>query len=168
MSQRVGDYRVTVFTSPTPVRAGPVDVSVLVQDAATGETVSGARVTVRAARPGTSSGGVPHHAAPGAATNKLLQAVEFELPAPGQWVFKVEVEGDRGRAECRFALEAAEPLPRWMSVWTWIAWPALPILLFAVHQFLVRRKTRDARNCGGPAGEPGPAAARSASSVAHP
>jgi hypothetical protein len=36
-SRQCGDYRVSVFTSPTPLRAGPVDVSVLVQDAATGE-----------------------------------------------------------------------------------------------------------------------------------
>ncbi len=32
-SGQQGDWRITVFTSPTPLRAGPVDVSVLVQDA---------------------------------------------------------------------------------------------------------------------------------------
>src|SRR5262249_156491 len=48
LSQRAGGYQVTVFTEPTPLRAGPVDVSVLVQDAATGQALPGAQVTVRA------------------------------------------------------------------------------------------------------------------------
>ena len=32
VSERLGSYQVTVFTAPAPVRAGPVDVSVLVQN----------------------------------------------------------------------------------------------------------------------------------------
>jgi len=35
LSERQGGYQITAFTSPTPFRAGPVDISVLVQDAAT-------------------------------------------------------------------------------------------------------------------------------------
>src|SRR5262249_22373888 len=34
LAQQAGPYRVTVFTAPTPLRAGPVDVSVFVQDGA--------------------------------------------------------------------------------------------------------------------------------------
>ena len=37
LSEEQGRYRITVFTAPAPLRAGPVDVSVLVQEAATGE-----------------------------------------------------------------------------------------------------------------------------------
>ena len=33
-----GEFRLTVFSSPTPLRAGPVDLSVMVQDR---ETLSG-------------------------------------------------------------------------------------------------------------------------------
>ncbi|HEV3259998.1 MAG TPA: hypothetical protein VG013_24230, partial [Gemmataceae bacterium] len=35
LSEQKGDYQITVFTAPTPLRAGPVDVSVLIQNAAT-------------------------------------------------------------------------------------------------------------------------------------
>src|SRR5258708_34204239 len=49
LSERAGGYRITVFTDPTPLRAGPVDVSVFVQDADTGEPAGGVRVTVQAA-----------------------------------------------------------------------------------------------------------------------
>ena len=37
LSRCEGGLRITVFTAPTPFRAGPVDISVLVQDAVTGE-----------------------------------------------------------------------------------------------------------------------------------
>ena len=42
-----GDFQITVFTAPTPFRAGPVDISVFVQDPLTGELIPEARVTVR-------------------------------------------------------------------------------------------------------------------------
>src|SRR5580704_13866550 len=43
---RLGDYRVTVFTSPAPLRAGPVDVSVLVQNVETGQPIVDAEVII--------------------------------------------------------------------------------------------------------------------------
>src|SRR5204863_2737037 len=78
----------------------------------------------------------------GAATNKLLHATELDLPRPGRWGIEVEVDGPRGRAEVRCEVEAGEPLPRWREVWPWIAWPAVVVGLFAVHQWLVRRAAR--------------------------
>src|SRR6516225_11891006 len=61
LRERVGGYQIAVFTSPTPFRAGPVDVSVLVQDAATEECVPDARVTLRLMARGT--GRVQEHPA---------------------------------------------------------------------------------------------------------
>ena len=46
LSEKRGDYRITVFSSPSPFREGPVDISVLVQDAVTGQPLPQARVTV--------------------------------------------------------------------------------------------------------------------------
>jgi hypothetical protein len=37
--ERQGDYRISVFTSPEPLRAGPIDISVLLQDAETGQPI---------------------------------------------------------------------------------------------------------------------------------
>src|SRR5262245_39241390 len=62
LSRRAGGYRITVFTDPTPLRASPVDVGVLVQDAATGEAVPGAQVTVWAAPSGRGREAVEHPA----------------------------------------------------------------------------------------------------------
>jgi hypothetical protein len=140
LRERTGGYQITVFTSPTPLRAGPVDVSVLLQDAATGDFVRAARVTVslRASRGGRT---LENPATTEAATNKLFRAAEFRLPEPGWWDVAVAVEGPHGPALVRFAVEADEPLPRWLNLWPWFGWPALVIALFGVHRVLVRRKT---------------------------
>src|SRR5438093_1281433 len=71
LSQRQGVYQITVFTAPNPFRSGPVDVSVLVQDAGTGQPVPEVRVTVRAAPRGRSGEALVSPATSEAATNKL-------------------------------------------------------------------------------------------------
>jgi hypothetical protein len=141
LSEQRGGYRITVFTAPTPLRAGPADVSVLVQDASTGEPASDVQVTIKAARRG-SSAVVTHPATTEAATNKLFYAAEFDLPEPGWYALEVSLAGPRGEAQVSFDLEAAEPLPPWREVWPWVGWPVLAILLFGMHQVLVRRRPR--------------------------
>jgi hypothetical protein len=139
LSERAGGYQIAVFTSPTPLRAGPVDVSVLVQDAATGECVPEVRVTVRlAARGGGRDLEFP--ATGETATNKLFLAAEFRLPEPGWWDVTVAVEGPHGPAHVRFGVRADEPPPRWVDLWPWFGWPALAVALFGVHRVLVRRR----------------------------
>src|SRR5437879_11814676 len=80
ISAKKGGFLITVFTAPAPFRAGPVDISVLVQDALTGDLVPETRVTVRMAKPGQLA--LEYPATRAAATNKLLHAAQFELPDP--------------------------------------------------------------------------------------
>jgi hypothetical protein len=136
---QAGAYQVTVFTSPMPLRAGPVDVSVLVQDAA-GECVPEARVTIRltARATGVSLEGTARRAA---ATNKLFLAADFELPEPGWWDVEVVVDGPHGPVLLRCAVLADEPPPRWLELWPWFAWPVAAVVLFGLHQVLVQRRT---------------------------
>jgi hypothetical protein len=138
--ERAGPYQVAVFTAPTPLRAGPVDVSVLVQDAATGAHVPAARVTIRLTPAGRRGPVLEYPATEEAATNKLFRAAVFELPSAGRWEVEVRVEGPGGAARVRCEVEAGEPLPRWLTLWPWVGWPALAIGLFAVHQALARRR----------------------------
>ena len=92
-SERRGDYRITVFTSPTPLRAGPVDISVFVQDVASGEPVPQARILVRATPRDHVGETLSHRATTAAATNKLYQAAVFDLPEPGWWDVEIVIEG---------------------------------------------------------------------------
>jgi hypothetical protein len=141
LRERAGNYQITVFTSPTPFRAGSVDVSVLVQDAATGECVPEARVTVRLTARATGQA-LEYAATSEAATNKLFQAAVFRLPEPGWWDVEVAVDGRHGPASVRFAVDAAEPAPRWLDMWPWFGWPAFAVALFGIHQVVVRWKVR--------------------------
>jgi hypothetical protein len=139
LSGTAGGYRISVFTAPSPFRAGPVDVSVLVQDASTGEPMTQVPVTIRMTRSGGPA--LEYPATTGAATNKLFRAAQFELPGAGRWALQVRVDGRDGPAVIAGEVDAAEPLPRWPEIWPWFAWPTLVIVLFSIHQFLVRRRT---------------------------
>jgi hypothetical protein len=139
LRELAGAYQVTVFTSPTPLRAGPVDVSVLVLDAATGEYVPEARVSLRLTARGTGYV-LEYPVTSAAATNKLFRAAVFQLPEPGWWDVDVAVEGPHGPAVLRFGVEADEPPPPWLELWPWFAWPGLAVVLFGLHQVLVRRR----------------------------
>src|SRR5260370_15334282 len=142
LSEQKGGYRITVFTTPTPLRAGSVDISVLVQDLDTGEPVSGAQVTIGAEWRGSPNVTLRHRATTEEATNKLYFAAAFDLPEPGWYLVEVSIDGPLGGAEVHFEMEAAEPPPPWLALAPWVGWPILAILLFCIHQLLVRRRSR--------------------------
>ena len=72
--QQQGDYQLTVFTSPNPFRAGPADVSILLQDTRTHQTIPDATITIELTPPDKSNPPIRAIATAGAATNKLLRA----------------------------------------------------------------------------------------------
>lgn len=89
----VGPYLVTIYSSPTPLRTGEVDVSVLVQDSA--DAVLDVPVSVEA-HPlalADGAGGEPVRleATRRQATNKLFKAAKFDVAEPGDWEFRVRV-----------------------------------------------------------------------------
>lgn len=91
----LGPYLVTIYSSPTPLRTGEVDISVLVQDSA--DAVQAPPITVeaipRALTEGATSDPIRREATRAQATNKLFQAAKFEVAEPGEWEFRVEVAG---------------------------------------------------------------------------
>jgi hypothetical protein len=140
--ERQGPYEIAVFTAPNPFVAGPVDISVLVLDSASGEPVQDAKIGIKLEPLGRRGEAVVHPATAGAATNKLFYAALFELPESGVWMVAVDIERVRENAEVRFKLEAGNGPPHWLALWPWVCWPALVILLYGIHQHLVWRKSR--------------------------
>jgi len=135
VSQQHGNRQITVFTDPTPLRAGPVDVSVLVQDATTGEAVLAETIEIEVAPRGFPAAAERYRATSAAATNKLLQAANFSLRHAGWWEFTINVRGPQDNARIRIETEAAEPLPHWQALWAWFCWPFLVIAFFALLRF---------------------------------
>ncbi len=91
----VGLYLVSVFTSPTPLRTGEVDVSVLVQDAEQ-ERILDVPIIVEAHPLDTEAAAVTHEATRQQATNKLFKAAKFDVLAEGEWEFSITVGGEEG------------------------------------------------------------------------
>jgi hypothetical protein len=139
-----GAVQVTVFTSPTPLRVGLIDASVLVQDSSTGATLTDAEIEI-VVHPVDA----PHRAqrctaSSERAVNKLLRAAEFELTAPGPTEFEVIVESaNRPHVQLRFQADVAPALPRWVAYWAWFTWPALVVVLFAIRQRFGGRRRRE-------------------------
>jgi hypothetical protein len=154
LAERVGDYQITVLGSPAPLHVGAADLSVLVQDAATGQPVDGLSVTLcLVPEGGLPADGLRLEATRAAATNKLFYATQFELPTAGRWTLTAVV-GPRGgettepnaAATIEGPLEVAGPPPRWVELWPWIGWPAVAVALFALREKLVcQRRERSGR-----------------------
>ena len=134
-SKRDDNWQVTVFTDPTPLRAGPIDVSVFVQDAGTGQPILGNLIDVEVVPRGHSSEKLHLAATSAAASNKLFQAANFYLPHAGWWDFTVTVRRPTDSIDLHFELEAADSLPTWRTLWFWLCWPFLVIALFAISRW---------------------------------
>jgi hypothetical protein len=139
-SEQRYDRLITVFTAPTPLRAGIVDVSVLIQDANSGNPLPDVPVTVTAYPIHNPEGRIRSPATTEAATNKLLRAAQLDFAESGQWRVELAVEGLERNPSIGFDVEVAEALPSWVQTALWIGWPLAAIALFALHQFLVRRR----------------------------
>ncbi len=136
-----------MFTAPNPPCAGPIDVSVFVQDAETGEPL-----------PATSLVTLTHRDDPplvlraeatsAAATNKLLRAAIVDLPRPGAWEVEVTSRFESREARLRFTVEASPARPEWIVEWPWRVWPLGTIALFGLHRLLARRRIARRRASG--------------------
>jgi len=92
MQQISGPYRISVFTAPDPLPAGPCDVSVLVQDRETGEPILDAPVSLAIAQPSaTHDPPTLIFATDEASSVKLLEAGTVNLPRQGAWNLRVTV-----------------------------------------------------------------------------
>ena len=142
VSENAGPWRITLFSSPTPLRAGPIDLSILVQEPETDASVLDARVNLMLQPLDGQADSILVEATRADATNKLLYAALLDLPAPGRWQVDVAVQlGDDG-ARITTTLVASDAIPPLLSLWTWLAIPAIVIVLFLCNQWLVRSRRR--------------------------
>src|SRR5262245_40678803 len=116
LAQRQGNYQITLLTSPTPLRAGPIDLSVMVQNAENSELVTDGQVAIRVTRQGHARAALSRVATSDEATNKLFRAANLVLPERGWWDVEVSIDGPMGDAHTRFAMEAGQPLPKWQAL----------------------------------------------------
>ena len=136
--ETAGGWRITVFSSPTPLRSGPVDLSVLVQDEDGAPVLDAAIEIVLAPDPGWPR--IAQSMTHGAATNKMQYAALFELPEPGVWSCAVSIEHGGTSATVTFDIEAVPALPRILTMWPWFTLPGVLIVLFVLRERLLARR----------------------------
>jgi len=136
-----GPFVITVFAAPAALRAGPVDVTVMVQDRDL-EPVLDADVSIQ--MKGASE--IAAHATRAKAQNKLLYAATFDVPQPGEWNYTVSVRNGAGQGMVSGALQAGSPAPPLLSYAFYLAIPPVLIALFALRQWLSAREARRMRS----------------------
>jgi hypothetical protein len=138
LKQAAGPFDISVFTAPTPLRVGQVDVSVMVLRRTDHAPVLDADVELRLRG---ASGELRATATVAAASNKLLYAALIEVPAPGRWTLSARVDSGESDVTVAVELDVAPALgPAW-AFWPYLMLPGLVIALFAVNQWL--RGTHD-------------------------
>lgn len=140
LMRQTASWRVTVFTSPTPLRTGPVDISVLIQDAKTGQPLLDVPVKVWAHPAEDPESLVGGDAMTEAATNKLFRAIVVDIQQPGRWDLTIEVGPEENQESLLVEVDIGAGLPNWFNLAAWIGWPVLAGGLFVIHRWLAKRR----------------------------
>ena len=140
--QADGPFVVTIFTAPTPLRAGPVDISVLVQTRDGNQPVLDAQVFVTLKSSTGDPPAIETAATRQQATNKLLFATVVNLPFAGPWDLRVTVRRGQEAAEVSCEVAVAAALPPLLSHWPYLAFPPVAVLIFTLHQWVRSRSSK--------------------------
>lgn len=139
LHQESAPFVVTLFGSPAPLRAGAVDLTVLLQSSETMEPVLDRDVDFILTN-GDSDIGV--RATRAQAQNKLLYAASVRLAA-GQWSYRIWVGGAHEPSAPVvipgvMVVDAAQP--KLAAYGTYLALPFVCLAIFALHQWLRSRR----------------------------
>ena len=142
--KEAGALLITVFTLPSPLSAGPADISLLLQNRNGLEPVLDADVSMRL-RTDASDTEIPEiQARPTRqqAQNKLLYAAPVTLSESGKWRLALTIFRKGERTEATGTIDVAPAPEKALSYWSYIAFPPLMIALFVVRERLVLRKAK--------------------------
>lgn len=134
-----GRFQITLFTAQMPLRRGPVDLSVMLEEAGETRPIVDARVFIQLENEAGKI--VRAEATHQQARNKLLYCSLINLPEAGHWKMKLIIERGDERAEVLDDLMVANPQPMLFSYWKVMAFPPILIMLFIINQWLLQNRT---------------------------
>jgi hypothetical protein len=141
LRKETGAFVITVFTSPSPLSVGPVDISLLVQNRDGLEPVLDADLSVLL-RTDPSGAEIRVQPTREQAQNKLLYAAPVTLTESGKWRLGVTILRNGERTDTTGIIEVAPAPEMAASYWSYIAFPPLVIIAFVVRERLIRRRLR--------------------------
>jgi hypothetical protein len=141
LRKQAGPFMITVFTAPAPLSAGPVDISLLLQNRNGLEPVLDATVSL-ILRSEASGAEIQARPTREQAQNKLLYAAPVTLAETGKWQLDVTVLRNGERTEATGTIDVAPAFEMASSYWGYFAFPPLMIVAFVVRERLIRRKAK--------------------------
>jgi hypothetical protein len=135
-----GPFVITVFTTPSPLRAGPVDISLMIQSRDSQQPVLDCQAFVQLRKEGAMS--IRSEATHEAAQNKLLYAAPVQVPESGLWELEVAIKHGNDSINIAGEITVAPANPVLLVYWRSLALPPLFISLFALNQWLKRRSAK--------------------------
>ena len=138
MCQRTSaPFTITLFATEMPLRPGPADFSVLLEQPDGHSPILDAQVFIELEHEAGMI--IRAQATRSQARNKLLYCSLINLPAAGHWKIRLDIRRGDTRAEVLSDLVVAAPQPVLLSHWELIAVPPIIIILFILNQLLGRR-----------------------------
>src|SRR5258708_32666585 len=137
MCQRTSaPFTITLFSTEMPLRPGPADLSVLLEQPDGHSPILDAQVFIELQHEAGMF--ILAEATRSQARNKLLYCSLINLPAAGHWKMRAHISRSNTRAEMLSDLVVAAPQPVFLSHWELIAVPPIIIILFILNQWLRR------------------------------
>jgi len=139
LHKEAGALVITVFSSPAPLSAGPVDISLLLQKRNGLEPVLDANISLLL-RSDTSGTEIRARPTREQAQNKLLYAAPVTLAESGKWWLDISILRNGERTEATGTIDVAPASEMAASYWGYIAFAPLMIVFFVVREWLLRRR----------------------------
>jgi hypothetical protein len=152
-----GAFHVTVFTQPPILAAGPVDITVLIQNRKDLAPIMDAAVTFDliplepngekswmppccsvSASPALS--GIPARLNHG--ENRLLYGAVVQIPHSGNWKLKIDLRRASEASAVETVMNVAPPLPPPLAYWHLFALPGVCAGAFAIHRIALRARRK--------------------------
>jgi hypothetical protein len=140
LRKEAGAFVITVFTSPAPLSAGPVDISLLLQNRNGLEPVLDATVSLILRDP--SGAEIRARLTREHAQNKLLYAAPMTFGTSGKSQLDITILRNGERTGATGTIDVAPAPEMAASYWSYIAFPPLMIVAFVVRERLIRRKAK--------------------------
>lgn len=141
LRKEAGPFVITLFTAPAPLSAGPVDISLLLQNRNGLEPVLDANVSLLL-REKASGSEIRARLTREQAQNKLLYAAPVTFAEPGKWQLDIAILKDGEHTGATGTIDVAPPPEMAASYWSYIALPPLMIVGFVVRERLIRRRKK--------------------------
>jgi hypothetical protein len=139
--RKAGVFNISLFATPSPVREGRNDLSVMVQNATDQSPVLDADVSLRFVR--RDKDAITSISAPARhdqSANKLLYAAQVDLNVPTHYRVEISVQTKKDSALVTGDLDVLPPEPPLLAHWPYVI--ALPVVafLFVLNQRLKRKR----------------------------